>query len=745
MIQRFLSNRYLQMLLLFVLLLVAVAQSFSHADWRERLRSLTFDTYNQIKPREASDQVVIVDIDEASLEVVGQMPWPRSVMGQLVTNLKEMGAAVVVFDMVFSEPDRSSPMALAQQLSDEAGYQDIVARLSGLPDPDVQFGLDIRTAGNVVTGFSFTNDATDKTPRQKGIFRGKGLENFVPILRGASVNLRAITKHSAGNGSFFVTTGADGIIRKVPMLVGHKKQGSEIVSVYPSLSLEALRVYHKERGGIITLSDEKYAELDPERFGIQDITLGREGIKIPTTGRGEFLVYFAKSAREWYIPAKDVLDRTLNPEAVAGKIVFVGTSAVGLKDIRSTPLDAFIPGVEVHLNIVDQVLQSQFLTRSIEAEGLEAFLILLIGAGVILTAPFLGALSQLIFFITVIMAVLAGGWFAFDQYGLLIDVLYPVLTLVLVFMLATILTYLRAEQEKKQVRDAFGLYISPEFIKELTENPERLSLGGETRPLSVLFSDVRGFTSISEGLRPQELIQLMNDFLTPMSDVIMRNRGTIDKYMGDAIMAFWNAPLDDEAHARNACLSALQMCEALKVLNEERVKKLGDDVKKLQAGIGINTGLCAVGNMGSRQRFAYSALGDAVNLASRLEGQTKTYGVEVLISETTAEDVGDMALLCLDKLQVKGRSEPVEIYTLLGDGKLAGDESFRKQKALHDEMRQAYYACDFKGALKVIDELMQVDRFDLKVTYELFRERATLYLQLPPPKDWDGVYVATSK
>jgi adenylate cyclase len=742
-----LTNRWFQTSLLLTLLCISIAFSFSNTRWREQIRNFTFDNYNMMEPRVPSDNTVIIDIDEASLKKIGQMPWPRDVMADLVTKLKGMGAKVIVFDIVFSEPDRSSPSFIAETLGELPEFADVVKNIHSIPNNDVLFGEAIKNAGNVVTGFSFTNENTDKVPFQKGIFRGKNLESFVPNLAGATANLKEISKDSAGNGSFFVSTDTDGIIRRVPMLVAHKRPGSNIISIYPSLALEAIRVFEGERGGTVKLADERYAKLDTRRFGVEGIELGKGKKVIPTNARGEFLVHFAKSNPEWYIPAHSILEGTYPADEINGKIVLIGTSAVGLKDIRSTPLDTFIAGVEVHLNIIDQILQGKYLSRPIEAEGAEAVSIFAIGLFIIIFSSFIGAVAQAMTVILVITASIFIGSYAFSAYGLLIDVTYPSFCVLAIFMLSTILTYLRTEKERRAVRQAFGLYISPDFMKELTANPDKLRLGGENRELTVMFTDIRKFTSISEGMRPEELIQLMNDFLTPMSDLVMQNRGTIDKYIGDAMMAFWNAPLDDPDHPRHACKAALGMQAALEPINavlEARAKERGKAPALLKTGIGLNTGLCAVGNMGSKQRFAYSVLGDTVNLASRLESQTKTYEVNILVGEKTWNSVRDFAGLELDLLQVVGRSQPLRIYTLLGDDKFTANDNYARLRQVHDRMIEAYQKGNFEVAMKNAEEAAKIQAFGLAAFYDMYKARIVELIRNKPSK-WDGVYIAKSK
>ncbi len=745
--EKILTNRFFQMVLLLGLLCASIVFGYSQTRWREQIRNFTFDNYNIMKPRLASDSTVIIDIDEASLREIGQMPWPRSVMADLVKRLDEMGAAVIVFDIVFSEPDRSSPVFVAHTLEKIEGFTELASHLKNLPDNDYLFGKAIGEAGNVVTGFSFTNEDTDGIPIQKGIFRGKGIENFIPNLAGATVNLKEIGKDAAGNGSFFVSSDTDGIIRRVPMLMAHRRPDSNIVSIYPSLALESVRVFEGERGGTVVLADPRYAGLDPRRFGVEGIQIAKDKKFVPTNASGEFLVYFAKSSKDWYVPAYQILNATYPAEKIKGKVVLVGTSAVGLKDIRSTPLDTFIPGVEVHLNIIDQVIKGEYLSHSIWVEGLEVLSIFFIGLFIIICSSFIGALAQAAVVIFAISSSVFAGWYAFKNYGILIDSTYPSFCILAIFMLSSILTYLRTEKERRAVRQAFGLYISPDFMKELTKNPDKLRLGGESRELTVMFTDIRKFTTICEGMAPSEIIHLMNEFLTPMSDLVMQNRGTIDKYIGDAMMAFWNAPLDDPDHARHACVAALGMQVALAPINEAvkaRALQQGRIPVLLQTGIGINTGPCAVGNMGSKQRFAYSTLGDAVNMAARLEGQTKFYGVSILLGANTHSAIADFATLEIDLIKVKGKTKPERIFTLLGDQKMAQQPEFLKLKETHEKLIASYRSGEFKNAEKFLEECENSKLSGLEAVYALYKERIKTLLK-NPPASWDGVYVAETK
>jgi adenylate cyclase len=367
----------------------------------------------------------------------------------------------------------------------------------------------------------------------------------------------------------------------------------------------------------------------------------------------------------------------------------------------------------------------------------------------ILLAPFINSLILGLICITAIMVAFVGAFSLYIELGLLIDPLYPSLSVLFLFFSSVMFSYLRAEMDKASVRQAFGLYISPDFMKELTKDPEKLSLGGEIRDLTVCFSDIRNFTTISESMTPQALINTMNDFLTPMSDEVMRTRGTIDKYMGDAMMAFWNAPLDDEDHARHACEAALAMVKALDPVNEKLKIEAEAENRPfhiLKAGIGLNTGPCAVGNMGSRQRFAYSTLGDAVNLASLLEGQTKNYGIDILCGEETSRLVPEFAWFEMDLIKVKGKEIPVRVFYLYGDDTISQTPQFQAWKTKHDEMLAAYRAKEFDQAIGLIDKCRALDKdFKLDAFYDVYETRIEAFMVNPPPQDWDGVYVATSK
>jgi adenylate cyclase len=748
-----LTNRWFHMALLFFLLLAAVYYSGSKHDLRTRLQYATFDTFNKILPRPATDQVVIVDLDEESIKELGQWPWPRTTMAKLVDQLHAMGAKVIAFDIVFAESDRTSPVKISENLPDDPIYDSVRAGLKTLPDNDTQFANSIQNAGNVVMGFTRARrEETQRKPYQPMqptfLLKDKTelLDNSFAV-SGIAENLEIFSKAAAGNGSFMATPDIDGLIRQVSLLVkfpSEKTLGFE-PELYPMLALEALRVYVDPKSKLIVRQNKAQGLFD-KAYSLQ---LGE--YQVPIENNGKMWVYYRSIDRSEYVPAhrffkSDAYEQL--KQKIEGKIVFIGTSAEGLRDIRSTPLNIFVPGVEVHVNVVEQILQGKFLSRPDIIVGFEAAIILIAGLIIIVLVPFVNVLWLALFTASLTAGLFIGSWEAYKNIGLLLDPVYPAIALGFLFMASSLLSYLRSEIERRHVRQAFGLYISPTFMEELTKNPDKLKLGGEVRDLTVMFTDIRSFTAISERLSPEELIQLMNDFLTPMSDLVMQNRGTIDKYMGDAMMAFWNAPLDDPDHARHACITALKMNEALIPVNERITAKAAEQGKTpilLSAGIGINTGPCSVGNMGSRQRFAYSALGDAVNLASRLESQTKFYGVNILLGENTARSLNDMAILEVDLIKVKGKEKPAHVYTLLGDDGYALNPDFIELKKHHIQLIQAYRALDLALAKNMLDVLRPIADPRLSGLYGLYEERITTLTQTPPPDDWGGVYVAKDK
>lgn len=770
-LRHFLLNRWVHFVLLFAMLLGATSFSMSDNPLRQRIQNAAFDRLNVMYPRPATDKLVIVDLDEESLDRIGQWPWPRDVVAQMVRNINKAGAKAIGLDMVFAEIDRTSPKQVAARIDNRVDSQ-VTQTLRELPSNDTIFAKTLQKANNVVTGFTAASNI--KTTRRKPVL---AQPVYFPRMRdvhkrfvnrsysppGLATNLPLIAKSAAGNGAFIVKPGIDSIVRKVPLLLSFpdpallkagKAQDLAPARLYPALALETFRVTQGANTPLYVRPKDEVGVFDKPYY-LSTSMMGR-GARIPINESGQFRVYFRDVKQSEYIPAHKLLGDKVAEDVrrrVEDKIVLVGTSAEGLRDIRSTPLDIFVPGVEVHLNIVEQILQGNYLHRAAFANQIEALAIFLTGLILIAAAPFAGALLLAALTVAVTGGLFGLSWYSFTEHHILLDPLYPSGAIVGIFLAANILAFIRTEADRKQIRDAFSLYISPAYLQELSKNPEKLKLGGQTRELTVMFTDIRKFSTISESMSPEELIRTMNDFLTPMTDCVMNWRGTIDKYIGDAMMAFWNAPLDDPDHPWHACMAALAMQDALEPVNEElrrRAEANGEgEPIPLRAGIGMHTGPAFVGNMGSRQRFSYSALGDSVNLASRLEGQTKSYGVNILISEETYQQAGGadhLAAVELDLLRVVGKSEPVRIYALLDRAEVvAGHTAYQQWLSTHTAMLDAYRQQAFDKALELIEQCRQQAMYDLEAYYSMMQARITELKQTPPPESWDGVYDAEEK
>ncbi|MDG1286163.1 MAG: CHASE2 domain-containing protein [Rickettsiales bacterium] len=749
----------------FLMLAALLVLHRTNMDWIESLRHHTFDFYQQTQPRiptpdKQAAPVHIIDIDEKALREVGQWPWPRTKLAELVEKLTAYGVAVTGFDIVFAEEDRASAHQILKQRDDIP--QVVVTALEALPNNEKVFAEAIKKARVVAGQVGVFEEIQDhELPRKVGfgILSPDGDRLVKPMLNryaGVVENLEIIEDAATGIGLFSTRSGYGGAIRKVALV---EKIND---TLYPSLSLEMLRV---ALGG---KDDYLIKGLKDGTPGIQSILVKgatpQMKFEIPTDIHGRVYVHFAKysTAKEpLYISAADVLNpkneathkRMAN--LLAGSLVVIGTSAVGLKDIRKTPINPVLPGVEVHAQLLETILSDAHLTRPFEVVMIEWAIIFIGGMMMILFIPLLNSLWTFMLTSTIISAAVAVAWYYYTQHNQLLDASYPIVSLFSLFLVLGYLNYAREEKERKQVKEAFSHYVSPDLLDQLADNPEQLVLGGETRNITVLFSDIRGFTTISERFNAQELTRFINSFLTPMTNVILDRKGTIDKYMGDAIMAFWNAPLEVKNHAHHACHAALEMQAAVKALNA-KLKAEADAVDlpegysrrryaPIAIGVGVNTDDCCVGNMGSDQRFDYSALGDGVNLGARLEGQSKIYGVDTILGYNTAKQViDDFAVIELDLLQVKGKTEPVRIFALLGDAEIKVSESFKKTENLVNDLQNSYRAQKWGDAKAFAEELSKHNK-DLQKFSELLISRIVAFEQQPPGADWDGVAIALSK
>jgi len=726
---------YARLICLALLIGFAVLRVFDPAPVKE-LRIRTFDTYQVIEPRVKTIRpVTIVEIDEKSLAKLGQWPWPRTYLADMVTNLTNLGAAAIAFDVVFSEPDRLNPDAAARTMR----YLDEVTRgkLRALPSNDQVLADAIRGSRVVLgeTGLASVLAPFDKDLPLTGFATvGGEAEPFLFEFPGLLRNVPIIERSAAGRGLVTIVPERDGIIRRVPMIL--RAQGA----MMPSLSLEILRV----------VTGTPTVLIKADRAGLKSIKL--RGLEIPTDKNGRLWVHFARQDPSIYVSAADVLDGSAPLDKIKGKLVLIGASATLLNDIKTTPVSPTMPGVEIHAQVLESVLIHAGVSQPNYAIAVELFAALVLGLLVIGFAPGVGPVT--LFLVGALFATALGGtsWFFYQQYRLLLDFTYPLLSTTAIYLTLIFSSFVREQAQRRQIRSAFGQYLSPALVEQLALSPEKLVLGGEEREMTILFSDVRGFTTISETYKndPQGLTRLMNRFLTPLTNAILTYKGTIDKYMGDAIMAFWNAPLDDKHHQLNACNAAVDMLERIDELNKtrEREAKEGGHVYiPLNIGVGLNTGTCMVGNMGSDLRFDYSVLGDSVNLASRLEGQTKEYGFPIVVGSKTALAVKDkFAILELDFIMVKGKTEPEVIYAIAGREEVANSERFQRLRNLTIEMLACYRSRDWDGAMEAIARGRKSDEGrDLELLFDLYEARILDYRKAPPPDDWNGAYALLTK
>lgn len=712
-------------LLALVLLLAMVALRVVDPAPLETLRLKTFDLYQiALAPKPTQQQVIIVDIDEKSLDELGQWPWPRSTLAKIIDKVGQAGAVAVGLDVLFPEHDRTSPANVAGIV--EAYDKETADRLRTMKSNDEVFA-DAMTRTRVVLGQSgFHKELkqwhASELKQSPIAMLGPDPRGFLDSYRGMVRNVPELEAKAQGRGMVSLRPESDGVVRKMPLVIMAQDK------MLPSLSLELLRVATGQSTILIRSGDA----------GVNSVVLA--GVSMPTDRNAKAWLHFRTHDQGIFVSAADLLADRANTDLFKGRIVLLGASATGLFDLKATPVEAAMPGVEAHAQLINAILSQTLLQRPAWADGMEVSLTLLIGLALIGLLPRYGAMITVFAGSLVAAAVVGTSWWAFTQKALIFDYAFPLIASLAVTGVLITLGYLQEEIDRRRIRTAFGQYLSQDMVEQLTEDPDKLILGGETKDMSILFSDVRGFTTISEQYKsnPQGLTMLINSLLTPLSEAVVAHKGTIDKYMGDNIMAFWNAPLADDEHAYNACCAALDMTRRQALLNKER--EAAGDVA-LDIGVGINTGECVVGNMGSDFRFDYTVLGDAVNLSARLEGQTKSYGTQIIIGRQTAEAVqGRLAVLQIDRVRVKGKHEPEDIFALLGDGGMAATERFQALAREHGAMLEAYYAQRWDGVRRIARKCVgMAEEFGFDEFYRIYSKRAAEFSTQPPGADWDGV------
>jgi len=692
-------------------------------------------------------RIVIVDIDEKSLAEEGHWPWKRNRLGLLVDQLfTKYQVRVVAFDIVFAEKDESSGLGVLRGLAErdlkgDASYQAALANLTPQLEYDRLFAEKMR-AGAVVLGYYLGNERQGKSQNAGAlpepvlpqvVFQGRNIrpQHFA----GYGANLPELNAAAVGAGHFNTVPDPDGVVRRVPMLAEYGG------AYYEALSLAVWREYQRQelKRSVpvkpIFTDAPAWSKTYP---GLEWLSVG--SARIPVDAEVTALVPYRGPEHSYpYIPAIDVLRGDAPVEDLKNRIVLVGTTAPGLLDLRSTPVGSVYPGVEIHANLIAGMLDGTLKQHPPYFLGAEVALLLIVGIALALVLPLLTPLRATVLTALVLIAVLALNLGLWQLGGLSLPLAGSLLMVVLLFALNSSYGYFVEMRAKRQITSRFGQYVPPELVDEMSEHPEAFSMDGESRDMSVLFTDVRGFTTISEGLDPKELSKLMNEFLTPLTQVIYRHRGTIDKYMGDCIMAFWGAPISDPQHARSAVIAGLEMQATMASL-EPQFKARG--WPQLHIGVGVNSGRMSVGNMGSDVRVAYTVMGDAVNLASRLEGLTKYYGVGMIVGESTRAAVPDFVFRELDRVRPKGKKEPVAIFEPVGpSGSI--DKSQQDELSLWHQALRLYRTQQWDMAELQLINLQQ--RYPGRILYASFLERIAQARINPPAPDWDGATAFDTK
>jgi adenylate cyclase len=729
--------------LLLTLLIVGSAADFYRLSFVERFASVLYDYRLRLSmPNTIDDRIVILDIDEKSLKEEGRWPWSRDHLADLTDQLFDhYGVSVLGFDVVFAEPDNSSGLHVLQDLADGAlkadnAYQAVLNQVRPQLEYDHRFAEKIKNR-QVVLGYYFTNQIELNTSGSLPLpaFTAATLP-IKPIgmttWNGYGANLPELQHAASRAGHFNPLVDVDGVVRRIPMLVDYAG------AYYPSLSLAMVQALLGDAAlklGYAESNNHDYSHLEWLELGV-----GTQALKIPVDEQVAALIpYRGKQGSFRYLSIADVLHGRVDKAQLKNKIVLVGTTAPGLMDMRSTPVSEAYAGVEAHANMIAGILDQNLKQKPAYMLGAEVIWLMLVGLALSFVLPLLSPVRAIL--VAVLAFLLSQGlsWGAWQWGDLVMPIANSWVLIGLLFVLNMSYGYFVESRTKKQITGLFGQYVPTEIVDEMSKNPASVSMAGESREMSILFSDVRGFTTISEGFAPKELAALMNEFLSPLSRVVYRQRGTIDKYMGDCIMAFWGAPLPDSQHARHAIIAGLEMQEKLAELRPQFLARGWPEIK---VGVGVNTGQVSVGNMGSDVRVAYTVMGDEVNLASRLEGITKQYGVGLIVGENTRNAVPDFVYREIDHVRVKGKDRPISIYEPLGELGSVSAEVMAELKIFHD-MRRLYRKQDWEQAEL---QLMNLQRLSPGAElYEVYAHRITQFRKQPPGLNWDGVYIFETK
>lgn len=724
----------------FGVVLVALFLWIQHTDHpgvaavRDRLEFLAYDL--RLKASLPSrpvppPEILIVDIDEASLQQEGRWPWPRARLAELVARLQTAGAAVIALDMVLSEPEINPAATLLERLPPglaQGPLADFLAREAQQGYGDERLGGQL-AAGDTVLGVVFHNqpsEAVGQLPPPLFRVAADAPPPLVPALPTYTANIGILQNATEYAGFLTVLPDSDGVIRRAPLLLRYGD------GLYPALALEAARLYLL--GGQPRLRTSALGNAT----AIEGIDLA--GRLIPTDAWARVLVpYQGPGGTFARLSAATVLRGDFAPDRVLNRIVLIGTSALALADLKATPVQSVYPGVEVQASLVAGILDGHFPHEPAWAPGASFMLLFGLGLLLVVILPLLSELGMLALTATALAGlVLANAWL-WNQAGLALGLATPVLMVLTLAVFHLGYGFLFEARSRRQLKDMFGQYVPPALVEEMSRAGGQYDFSGESRELSVLFADIRNFTALSETLSATDLKALLNRFFTPMTRIIFDRRGTIDKYVGDMIMAFWGAPLPDDEHAGHAIAAAMDMLAAVERLHEEFAR---EGLPLIRIGIGINSGVMNVGDMGSQYRRAYTVIGDAVNLASRLEGLTRYYGVSLVVGPRTRELAPEFAYRRLDRVRVKGKREAVEVFAPVC--RMAElDAAQQEELELHERALECFWARDWDRAHALFAAL---DRAHPQTpVYGLYLERIAQLRNRALPEDWDGVYERREK
>ncbi len=713
------------------LLAAAIGLRVAEPSLVQQTRMMVFDTFQRLKPRPYQPMPVrIVAIDDETLERLGQWPWPRNKVAGLVDRLNELGAAVIAFDIIFAEPDRTSPQRVMDLWPESPELDDLRNRLQALPDHDQVFAESIGRA-SVVTGFGLTAALNQIRPLEKAPVAHAGDDPlpFVPSYGGAVVSLPEIAAAAAGRGSLNIVPEQDGVLRRVSLLMGLDG------AIYPSLAAEVVRVAQGAGSFVIKSSGSSGQTALGRKTGINHVKIG--AFVVATDPNGRIWNYDSGPVAARLVPAWKIMEPDFDPALLAGHIVLIGTTAVGLKDDWATPLTANSTGIEMHAQVIEQILTGEYLLRPDWAVGAELVFLLVLGLALIVLLPRWGALWCAILAGSAVILTLAGTWAAFDQLRWLFDPIFPAFVILLIYLVESSLIFLRSEAERRHIRKAFSHYLAPSVVERLVTEGRMPMQGGEMRELSVWISDLENYSTYSELLPPTELVTLLNTVYTVISDTVEEHDGFVAQFVGDAVVAVFGAPLSDPAHAQNAVESALACTRRVGELATRMSLPKG---LRLHIRVGISTGELLVGNIGSKRRLSYSIVGDDINLASRLEGANKIYGSTLLVNESTVQQCGpELRFREVDVIKVLNREAAVRIFEPLGKPELISADRERDLEAFAAALA-LFRAREFATAAASFEGLSGSDP-----VAAAFAARARQMCADPPPGDWDGINVLLAK